>query len=272
VSSTPGLDLQRALHIALAAAQAGAGVIRKGAGQRESLVIDTKSPRDFVSRVDRDAEAAILAVLRAAYPEHAILAEETGASGTSHSPWQWVIDPLDGTTNFLHGVPAYAVSIALTHHGEPQVAVVLDVAHAETFTAVRGGGATLNDRPIHVTPCARLDESLIGTGFAFRPDQDFEFYARLFKAVAQRTAGLRRPGSAAIDLAWVACGRYDGFFEVGLKPWDMAAGHLLVTEAGGQVSDFAGASLVQGGQLAPSPLLASNGLLHEALRSLLASA
>jgi myo-inositol-1(or 4)-monophosphatase len=272
VSSASNLDLQRALHIALAGAQAGAGVIRKGAEQRASLVIDTKSPRDFVSRVDRDAEAAILAVLQAAYPEHAVLAEETGAQRPGASPWQWIIDPLDGTTNFLHGVPAYAVSIALTHLGEPQVAVVLDVAHAETFTAIRGGGVKLNNTPIHVTSCARLDESLIGTGFAFRPDQDFDLYSRLFKAVAKHTAGLRRPGSAAIDLAWVACGRYDGFFEVGLKPWDMAAGHLLVTEASGMVSDFAGASLVQGGQLAPSPLLASNGLLHEALRNLLANA
>ncbi len=265
-------DLQYALDVALLAAQAAAEVIRTGAAQRGELVIDTKSPRDFASRVDREAEAAILDVLSLRFAEHAILAEETGARGTVQSPWQWSIDPLDGTTNFLHGVPAYAVSIALTYQGEPQVAVVLDVAHAETFTAVRGGGAQLNGAPIRVTRCARLDESLIGTGFAFRPDQDFDLYTRLFKAVAQRTAGLRRPGSAAIDLAWVACGRYDGFFEVGLKPWDMAAGHLLVTEAGGRVSDFAGDSLVQDGQLAPSPLLASNGLLHEALRSLLAGA
>ncbi|KPF69270.1 hypothetical protein IP84_05055 [beta proteobacterium AAP99] len=265
-------DLQHALNVALLAARAGAEVIRTGAAQRAQLVIDTKSPRDFVSRVDREAEAAILDVLTQHFPDHALLAEETGAQGSAHSPWQWVIDPLDGTTNFLHGVPAYAVSIALTHAGESQVAVVLDVAHAETFTAVRGGGAQLNGSPIHVTPCARLDESLIGTGFAFRPDQDFDLYTRLFKAVAQRTAGLRRPGSAAIDLAWVACGRYDGFFEVGLKPWDMAAGHLLVTEAGGRVSDFDGLGLTRNGVLAPSPLLASNGALHGALRALLQTA
>ncbi len=261
----------KALQVALAAAQAGAKIIRDGAARRAHLNIISKSPRDFVSEVDRDAERAILDVLRASYPDHAVLAEESGShQGAGTSPWQWIVDPLDGTTNFLHGVPVYAVSIALAFEGRPRVAVVLDVPSGEIFTATTGGGAFLDGEKLRVSSCAALDMSLIGTGFAFRPGDDFDRYARLFKNVARHTSGLRRPGAASVDLAWLAAGRYDGFFEIGLAPWDMAAGMLLIEEAGGCVTDFTGADLVRDGRLHPSPFMASNGLLHEALRVLLA--
>jgi myo-inositol-1(or 4)-monophosphatase len=268
--SPDSVDPSAALQVALAAAQAGAQIIRDGAARRAHLNIVSKSPRDFVSEVDRDAERVILDVLRARYPDHAVLAEESGNhAGAKTSPWQWIIDPLDGTTNFLHGVPVYAVSIALAFAGHPRVAVVLDVPSGETFSATAGGGAFLNGERLRVSSCNALDTSLIGTGFAFRPGDDFERYVRLFKNVAQHTSGLRRPGAASVDLAWLAAGRYDGFFEIGLAPWDMAAGMLLIEEAGGRVTDFAGADLVRDGRLHPSPFLASNGLLHEALRALL---
>jgi myo-inositol-1(or 4)-monophosphatase len=178
-------------------------------------------------------------VLREAFPEHGILAEESGRSGPE-SDLVWVIDPLDGTTNFIHGFPQYAVSIALTKKGVPEHAVVFDPNANELFTASRGRGAYMNDRRIRVSRRLRLADALIGTGFPFRQFDHVDAYLAMFRDLTQKTVGLRRPGAAALDLAYVASGRLDGFWEIGLAPWDMAAGVLLIQEAGGFVADFAG--------------------------------
>jgi myo-inositol-1(or 4)-monophosphatase len=193
-------------------------------------------------------------VISEAYPEHSILAEESGETG-GESEFQWIIDPLDGTTNFIHGFPQYAISIALAERGIVQQAVVYDPTRNDLFTATRGRGAFLNDRRIRVAKRTKLQESLIGTGFPFKKMDNIDAYLGMFKELAGKTAGLRRPGSAALDLAWLACGRTDGFFEIGLSPWDMAAGVLLVTEAGGLASDFGGEGdyLKTGNLVAGSP-------------------
>jgi myo-inositol-1(or 4)-monophosphatase len=188
--------------------------------------------------VDHAAERIIVDILLKAYPDHAVLAEESGASGESE--YTWIIDPLDGTTNFIHGFPQYAVSIALRHRDLITQAVVYDPTRNELFTATRGRGAFLNERRIRVSRRDRLNESLIGTGFPFRSLEHLDDYVRMFKAITEHTAGIRRPGAAALDLAYVAAGRLDGFWEIGLSPWDMAAGSLLILEAGGLVSNFDG--------------------------------
>ncbi|MCZ2136604.1 MAG: inositol monophosphatase, partial [Burkholderiales bacterium] len=173
-----------------------------------------------------------------AYPDHAILAEESGASGASEHVW--IIDPLDGTTNFIHGFPQYCVSIAQQHRGVLQHAVIYDPTRNELFTASKGAGAFLNERRIRVTKRSKMNESLIGTGFPFRYFEHVDAYLGIFRDMMHKTAGVRRPGAAALDLAWVAAGRIDGFWELGLSPWDMAAGALLITEAGGLVGDLTG--------------------------------
>ena len=229
------------LNIAIKAARQAAKIINRHSLDIEKLKIDVKRQSDFVTEVDRAAEAAILDVLREAYPSHGILAEESGLAGTNpDSEYQWIIDPLDGTTNFIHGLPQYAVSIGLAHKGVMTQAVVYDPNRNELFTATRGGGAFLNDKRIRVSKRIRLDEALIGTGFPYRMFDHVDAYLAIFRDVAQKTAGMRRPGAAALDLAWVACGRMDGFWELGLSPWDMAAGTLLITEAGGLVGDLSG--------------------------------
>ena len=231
------------LNIAVKAARRAASIINRASGQLELIPVQAKAPSDFVSEVDRAAEAAIIEVLRDAYPEHAILAEESGLSSPSETAeFQWIIDPLDGTTNFLHGFPQYAVSIALLKNGVLDQAVVFDPTRNELFTASKGAGAFLNDRRIRVSRRVRLSESLIGTGFPFRQFDNVDAYLGAFRELTQKTAGIRRPGAAALDLAYVACGRLDGFWEFGLQPWDMAAGALLIQEAGGLVSDLAGES------------------------------
>ncbi len=175
-----------------------------------------------MTEVDRAAEAAILDVLREAYPTYGILAEESGLAGTSaDNEYQWIIDPLDGTTNFIHGVPQYAISIGLAHKGVMTQAVVYDPNRNEIFTASKGGGAFVNEKRIRVAKRFRLDEALIGTGFPYRMFEHIDTYLAIFRDVAQRTAGMRRPGAASLDLAWVACGRMDGFWELGL----VALGH-----------------------------------------------
>ena len=216
--------------------------INRASQDVEHLKITSKQYNDFVTEVDRAAEAAIIDVLREAYPEYGILAEESGQTvGTDpDSEYQWIIDPLDGTTNFIHGFPQYAVSIALAHKGQLNQAVVYDTLRNEMFTASKGGGAYLNERRIRVTKCLKLDDALLGTGFPFRVFNHSDAYMAIFKEFTQRTAGMRRLGSAALDLAYVACGRLDGFWEFGLLPWDMAAGCLLITEAGGLVGDLSG--------------------------------
>ncbi|PTD98038.1 inositol monophosphatase family protein [Pseudothauera lacus] len=231
------------LNIAVKAARRAASIINRASVDVDLLKVHAKSPNDFVTEIDRAAEAAIIEVLREAYPEHGILAEESGESGdTANCEYQWIIDPLDGTTNFIHGFPQYAVSIALAKNGVLEQAVVYDPTRNELFTASKGRGAFLNDRRIRVSKRIRLNESLIGTGFPFRQFDHVDAYLAMFRELTQKTAGIRRPGSAALDLAWLACGRIDGFWEMGLSPWDMAAGVLLIQEAGGLVSDLAGES------------------------------
>jgi myo-inositol-1(or 4)-monophosphatase len=227
------------LNIAVKAARRGATVINRASTQLDLLTVQSKSPNDFVTEVDRAAEQAIIEVLRDAFPGHGILAEESGESGPE-SEFNWIIDPLDGTTNFIHGFPQYAVSIAQTKNGVLEHAVVFDPNTNELFTASRGSGAFLNDRRIRVSRRTRLNEALIGTGFPFRQFDNVDAYLAMFKELTQKTAGIRRPGAAALDLAYVAAGRLDGFWEMGLSPWDMAAGVLLIQEAGGLVSDLSG--------------------------------
>ena len=226
------------LNIAVKAARRAATIINRASTQIDLLPVQTKSPNDFVTEVDRAAEAAIIDVLRDAFPHHGILAEESGQTGEGE--YQWIIDPLDGTTNFIHGFPQYAISIALARNGVLEQAVVFDPTRNELFTASKGAGAYLNERRIRVSKRIRLSESLIGTGFPFREFDHVDAYLAMFRDLTQRTAGIRRPGAAALDLAYVACGRLDGFWEMGLQPWDMAAGVLLIQEAGGLVSDLAG--------------------------------
>ncbi len=229
------------LNIAVKAARRAGSIITRAAMNLERLTITRKAHSDFVSEVDRAAEEAIIKILLDAYPDHSILAEESGKSGQAgKSEYQWIIDPLDGTTNFLHGFPKYCVSIALLHRGVLSQAVIYDPVSDELFTASRGGGAFLNDHRIRVSKRIQLGESLIGTGFPFRDFTHMEAYLAMFKDLIPKAAGIRRPGSAALDLAYVAAGRYDGFWEAGLAPWDIAAGCLLILEAGGMVSDLEG--------------------------------
>jgi myo-inositol-1(or 4)-monophosphatase len=231
------------LTIAVKAARRAGTVINRASTQLDLLTVQSKSPNDFVTEVDQAAEAAIIDVLREAYPEHGILAEESGETAASgNSEYQWIIDPLDGTTNFIHGFPQYAISIALAKNGVLEQAVIYDPTRNELFTATKGRGAYLNDRRIRVSRRTRLGESLIGTGFPFREFDNIDAYLAMFRDLTQKTAGIRRPGAAALDLAYVACARLDGFWEMGLQPWDMAAGVLMIQEAGGLVSDLAGES------------------------------
>jgi len=226
------------LNTAVKAARRAGNLINRASLDIDHLKVGVKQQSDFVTEVDRAAEATIIETLREVYPSHAILAEESGGSGDSE--YQWIIDPLDGTTNFIHGFPQYAVSIALLHKGVPAHAVVFDPNRNELFTASKGAGAFLNEKRIRVSKRAKLDEALIGTGFPYRVFDHVEPYLAIFREVTRRSAGVRRPGSASLDLAWLAAGRIDGFWEFGLSPWDIAAGVLLIQEAGGLVSDLAG--------------------------------
>ncbi len=244
------------INVAVRAAREAGKIINRASLDLDLLRVSQKAANDFVTEVDRASEQAIIDILLKAYPQHGILGEETGTThGHADSEFQWIIDPLDGTTNFIHGLPVYAVSIALAHHGVVQHGVVYDPSRDELYTASRGGGAFLDNRRLRVSKRTRIEDSLIGTGFPYRRGDDLDDYLRMFKAVAERCVGLRRPGAAALDLAYVAAGRYDGFFERGLKPWDVAAGALLVSEAGGLVGDFRGDSdvLHRGELIAGSP-------------------
>jgi len=245
------------LNTAIKAARRGATVINRASFDLDRVSVTEKHFNDFVTEVDQAAEAAIIEVLKTAYPDHAILAEESGASANLHdeSEYVWIIDPLDGTTNFIHGFPQYCVSIALQHRGIITQAVVYDPTRNEMFTASKGGGAFLNDKRIRVTRCDKIADALIGTGFPSRDLSGLDQYLDMFKVMTAKCQGLRRPGAAALDLAYVATGRLDGFFEKGLAPWDIAAGSLLVTEAGGIVGNFVGDSdyLHKGDVLAGTP-------------------
>jgi myo-inositol-1(or 4)-monophosphatase len=227
------------LNTAVKAARKAGSIITRASSDLDRLTVRRKRQNDFVSEVDHAAEEAIIGVLREAYPTHGILAEETGAHG-AQDEFVWVIDPLDGTTNFLHGFPQYCVSIGLLHKGVPNQAVVFDPNRNELFTASKGVGAYLNDRRIRVSKVDKLEDALMATGFPFREVGELDSYLRMFKNMTLSTSGIRRPGAAALDLAWVAAGRVDGFWEIGLSAWDMAAGALLVREAGGLVGDLDG--------------------------------
>jgi len=236
-------NLHPMLNVAVKAARAAGAIINRAALDVEAVRVSQKQVNDFVTEVDHASEAAVIETLLGAYPDHAIWAEESGKThGKQGSDHVWIIDPLDGTTNFIHGFPVYCVSIALAVKGKIEQAVIYDPSRNDLFTATRGRGAYMNERRIRVSKRTDLRQCLISTGFPFRPGDNFNNYLRMMAEVMQRTAGLRRPGAAALDLAYVAAGFADGFFETGLSPWDVAAGSLLVTEAGGLIGNFTGES------------------------------
>lgn len=226
------------LNMAVRAARSAGNVIVRSLDRLDRVRVETKGRNDFVSDVDRAAEEEIVGTLRQAYPDHAFMGEEGGSQGDSDHVW--IIDPLDGTTNFLYGLPHFAVSIALQVRGRIELGVVYDPVRQELFTAARGNGATVDDHRVRVRTRKDLDGQLLATGFPFRHPQHMDAYMGQFRAVIDRAGDLRRAGSAALDLAYVAAGRLDGYWELGLKPWDIAAGALLVREAGGVVCDFGG--------------------------------
>ncbi|MFT3804297.1 MAG: inositol monophosphatase family protein [Burkholderiaceae bacterium] len=253
------------LVVATKAARRAGRIITRAADDIDTVKVTRKQQNDFVTEVDRVSEQEIIDNLLSAYPDHAILAEESGITmgpragdrpaDLSQAEHIWIIDPLDGTTNFIHGLPQYAISIALMERGVITQGLVYDPNRDELFTATKGRGAFLNDRRIRVSRRTRIDEALIGTGFPYRKLDQLDAYMAMMKVMIERTAGLRRPGAAALDLAYVAAGRYDGFFEMGLAPWDLAAGSLLVAEAGGMVADFDGEAryLASGDIVAATP-------------------
>jgi myo-inositol-1(or 4)-monophosphatase len=252
--------MQPMLNIAVRAARRAGEVIIRSLNRLESLDVTSKGRNDFVSEVDRAAEAEIIAAIRKAYPNHAILAEESGRSG--EGDLLWIVDPLDGTTNFLHDNPVYCVSIAFQQRGRIEYAVVYDPTRGELFTAARGAGAHLDNRRIRVSKQRTLEGALIGTGFPYRANIRYlDCYLAMLKSVMQSVAGVRRPGSAALDLAYVAAGRLDGFWEIGLSPWDTAAGTLLIEEAGGRVGTLTGGSYEQGGNILAGAPRVYNALL-----------
>lgn len=234
-------SLHPMLNMAIKAARAAGAIINRAALDVEAVRVSTKQVNDFVTEVDQQAEQAIIETLLTAYPGHGILAEESGNEyGNRNSDHIWIIDPLDGTTNFIHGFPVYCVSIALAVNGRIEQAVVYDPTRNDLFTSTRGRGAFLNERRIRVSKRTMLRDSLVSTGFPYRPGDNLKQYMSMLGDVMQRTSGVRRPGAAALDLAYVAAGFSDAFFETGLSIWDVAAGSLLVTEAGGLVGNFTG--------------------------------
>lgn len=236
--------MQPMLNIALRAARSAAELIVRSMDRLDALSVNEKDSKDYVTQVDRAAEKTIVNTILKAYPDHGILGEE-GSSVAGHgegADYQWVIDPLDGTTNYIHGIPHFAVSIACKFRGRVEHAVVYDPMLDEEFLASRGRGATLNGRRLRVTKRNNLTHAVLATGFPFRDGQmeHIDNYLSMFRSLAEQSAGIRRAGAASLDLAYVAAGRYDGFWEYGLSEWDMAAGALLIQEAGGLISDFSG--------------------------------
>ncbi|WP_293001008.1 inositol monophosphatase family protein [Nevskia sp.] len=225
------------VNIATSAARSAGNFIMRSLDRVDQLTIESKGRNDFVTQVDRSAEAEIIKIIRKAYPNHAVLGEESGATGDNEVVW--IVDPLDGTTNFLHGLPHFAVSIGIQVRGKLEHGVIYAPCTQDLYCATRGSGATLNNRKIRGSQAKELDSALIGTGVPIRADL-LDAYLPMLKTIAGNSAGIRRAGSAALDLAYVAAGRLDGFFELGLKPWDMAAGVVLVQEAGGTVSELFG--------------------------------
>ena len=227
------------LNIAVRAARRAGEVIVRSLVRLESLEVTSKGRNDYVSEIDRSAEREIIDIIHKHYPDHAILAEESGSSGDNDAVW--IIDPLDGTTNFLHGFPVFAVSIAVQLRGKLEIGVIYDPMRQEVFTAARGEGAHLENHRIRVSKQRGLDGALLATGFPYREDEKYaDNYFAMFRMLTTMCSGIRRPGAAALDLAYVACGRVDGFWEMGLKPWDTAAGTLMIREAGGRVGTLGG--------------------------------
>ena len=257
------------VQVAVRAAQEAAQVIREAASDTAKLTIDFKGKNDLVTEVDRRAQDRIVEVLMREFPDHAILAEEGDLSRTTASDsfeFRWIVDPLDGTTNFTRGVPPYAVSIGLERAGEAVLGVVLNVPLNECFVGHAGGGVSVNGALVRVSSTDRLQDCLLTTGFPYRELDNVDAYMTALKGVMRASRGIRRPGSASVDLAYVACGRFDGFFETGLMPWDVAAGTALIREAGGTVSRIVG----DGNPLFAGEILATNGLVHDHLRQLVA--
>jgi myo-inositol-1(or 4)-monophosphatase len=226
------------LTTAIRAARRAGSLISRASLDLDGVAVSKKRKNDFVTEVDRAAEQAIVDIVHKAYPDHGILAEESGVSGARNADFEWIIDPLDGTLNFIHGFPQYAVSIGIRHRGVLQHGCVFDPTKNELFTTSRGRGAFLNDRRIRVSRRTQLRDALVGTGFPNRDGEGLEEHMAMFRRATEHCAGIRRAGAAALDLAYVACGRLDGFWETTLMPWDMAAGALMVIEAGGLVSDL----------------------------------
>jgi len=247
------------MNIAVRAARVAGNIIIRQIDHIQDLPVNTKGRNDFVTAIDREAEAVIIDVINKAYPDHAILAEESGAKGNSE--FLWIIDPLDGTTNYIHGFPQYAVSIALQHKGILNQAVIYDPLRQELFTASQGCGAYLNDRRIRVSDQKSLEGALIGTGFPFKEHDRLDNYLKIFKSLFPMTAGIRRAGAASLDLAYIACGRLDGFWEFGLKKWDIAAGALLIQEAGGLIGDISGDE----SYLSSGNIIAGNAKIFDAM-------
>ncbi|MGE4596461.1 MAG: inositol monophosphatase family protein [Methylophilaceae bacterium] len=247
------------LNMAVKAARRAGSIITRASEDINSLTVTNKNFNDFVSEVDLASEREIIRVLKEAYPRHGFLGEETGLSEQVENIW--IIDPLDGTTNFLHNYPQYCVSIALQQKGQITQAVIYDPNRNHLFTASKGQGAFLNDRRIRVSKKIKLQDSMLGTGFPFRDFTHLPAYLKIFEELVRGTSGIRRPGAAALDLAYVAAGWFDGFWEIGLSPWDIAAGSLLIREAGGIVSDFSG----KNGWLKSGNIVASTPKIYEPL-------
>ena len=255
------LAVHALLNIAVRAARSAGEVIVRSLTRLESLEVTSKSRNDFVTEIDRRAEGEIIALVRKNYPAHAFLAEESGESGTGDVVW--IIDPLDGTTNFLHGFPVFAVSIAVQIKGRLEHAVVYDPMRQEFFTSTRGEGAHCENHRMRVSKLRSLDGALIATGFPYRENTKYiDAYMAMLKTVMLRVAGVRRPGSASLDLAYVAAGRVDGFWEIGLKAWDTAAGTLLIQEAGGHIGTLTGGEYKQGGNVVAGTPRVYSGLVE----------
>jgi len=257
-------DLSVALKVALEAAREAGGIIMKH--YRQLQRVEKKGAVDLVTEADLACEAAIVATIRRSFPEHTIIAEEGDYQQARASDYRWVIDPLDGTTNYVHGLPMFGVSIGLQVHEETELGVVLNPAQGEEFVALKGQGATLNGKPIHVSEVDHLQDALLVTGFAYRHDEVFHRSFDLYRELHDRCQGVRRLGAAALDLCYVAAGRLDAFYEANLNPWDICAGALICREAGGVTTDWRGESLPFSGER----VLASNGRLHREVMAVLA--
>ena len=251
------------LNIAIQAVSNAARIIVRFIDRLYTVDIKEKNQNDFVTRVDQLSEQEIIQTIHRAYPDHTILGEESGLY-KSQNDFTWIIEPLDGTTNFIHGFPQIAISIALKYRDKLNIAVVYDPLYQELFTAVQGGGAQLNNRKIRVSTRTKISEALVGTGFPLKEKTLFQMYLKIFETIFLRTTDIRHAGAAALDLAYVASGRLDGFWKMSLKPWDMAAGILLITEAGGFVGDFQG----KNNYMENGNLVAGNAKIYKSLLAL----